>query len=109
MSQQQPTTIPPNAFDLLPDLHALLQRVYTDDLDPASVSHESNFLRLKIAKARQLVASLPEVDKTLSQQQEEIAKLEERIARQREMLMAVAEMAVVKEATERVGAISTDG
>jgi hypothetical protein len=93
--------IPPNAFDFLPDLHTLFQRVYADELDPKDVAHESNQIRLKIAKARNLVAGLPDVDKSLEEEQAEIKALEEKIAKQRAMLKEIGELEVVKNAAEK--------
>jgi hypothetical protein len=87
--------LPPNAFDFLPEFHVLIQRVYTDDIDPKEIAHESNRIRLKIGKARALVSGLPEVDKTLEQQRAEIAALKDHIARQRSVLKEAARMDVV--------------
>jgi hypothetical protein len=100
--------IPPNAFDFLPDLHALLQRVFSDELDPKDVAHESNQIRLKIAKARNLVANLPDVDKSPEEQSAEIKILEERIAKQRAMLKGVAQLDVVKDQVSRAGKMEID-
>ncbi|KAF8250285.1 hypothetical protein K440DRAFT_542107, partial [Wilcoxina mikolae CBS 423.85] len=99
--------IPPNAFDFLPDLHTLLQRVYSDELDPKDVAHESNQIRLKIAKARNLVAALPDVDKSPEEQQAEIKALQERIAKQKQMLMEMGNLEVVKKAA-RSGKMEVD-
>ncbi|KAF8533449.1 RNA polymerase II transcription mediator complex subunit 9-domain-containing protein [Trichophaea hybrida] len=99
--------IPPNAFDFLPDLHNLLQRVYSDEIDPKDVAHESNQIRLKIAKARNLVAVLPDVDKSLEEQQADIKALQERIAKQKQMLVEMGNLEVVKKAT-RSGKMEVD-
>jgi soluble cytochrome b562 len=95
------STIPPNQFDLLPDLYALLQRVYNDDLDAKDIGTESNALRLKISKARTLLANLPDIQKTRQEQREEMDELVERIKKQRQMLKEIGELEAVKEAVER--------
>lgn len=91
------TTLPPNSFDFIPDLHALLLRVYNDELDVKDIHQEANRIRMKIQTARSLVAQLPEVDRTEEEQREEIRALEEKIAKQREVLKSAAELQVVKE------------
>ncbi|KAI5806181.1 RNA polymerase II transcription mediator complex subunit 9-domain-containing protein [Geopyxis carbonaria] len=100
---QAAAPIPPNAFDFLPDLHVLLQRVYNDELDPKDVTHEANRIRLKIQKARNIVAELPQVNLTLEDQQKEIKELEEHIAKQRQILKSVAELDIVQEVVKRRG------
>ncbi|CCX16449.1 RNA polymerase II transcription mediator complex subunit 9-domain-containing protein [Pyronema domesticum] len=95
------STIPPNQFDLLPDLYTLLQRVYNDDLDAKDIGTESNALRLKISKARTLLANLPDIQKTRQEQREEMDELVERIKKQRQMLKEIGELDAVKEAVER--------
>ncbi|KAA8913929.1 RNA polymerase II transcription mediator complex subunit 9-domain-containing protein [Sphaerosporella brunnea] len=102
------TPIPPNAFDFVPDLHELIQRVYSDEIDAKDIAHESNALRLKIAKARNLVASLPDANKSAEEQRAEIRALEERIAKQRLMLTSVAELDVVKDLVESSGKMQVD-
>ncbi|KAI5855456.1 hypothetical protein BZA05DRAFT_333985 [Tricharina praecox] len=89
--------IPPNAFDFIPDMAALINRVFSDELDPKDIIRESNHILLNLNKARELIANLPSVEKTLEEQYEAEKALEERIALQRKMLKEVAEMAEVKD------------
>ena len=72
--------------------------MFNDELDPKDVAHESNPIRLKLAKARALVAALPAVDKTIEQQHAEIVALQQRIAQQRAMIKQIGDMAVVQQA-----------
>lgn len=98
-----PASLPANAFDFLPDLHALLQRVYNDELDPKDVAHESSRIRLKMERARIMVSELPDVDRSLDEQKKEIRELEEKIERQRNIMRAVSRMEVVTEVVQRRG------
>ncbi|KAL7270767.1 hypothetical protein RUND412_006517 [Rhizina undulata] len=98
-----PTTLPSTAFDFLPDLHALIQRVANDELDAKDIAHESSRIRLKIQRARAMVAELPKVDKSLEEERKEIRELEERIARQKEMISSLKDMEVVQEVVRRKG------
>lgn len=98
-----PTSLPANAFDFLPDLHALLQRVFNDELDPKDVAHESSQIRLKLERARVMVAELPDVDKSLDEQKKEIKELEEKIERQKSIMRAVSQMDVITEIVKRRG------
>lgn len=98
-----PTSLPANAFDFLPDLHALLQRVSNDELDPKDVAHESSRIRLKMERARVMVSELPGVDRSLEEQKKEIRELEEKIERQRGIMTAVSRMEVVTEVVQRRG------
>jgi hypothetical protein len=91
------STLPPNAFDFVADLHALIYRVFNDELDIKDIAQEANRIRLKIQTARGLVAQLPEVDRTQEEQQEEIRALEEKIAKQRQVLKEVSELPAVTE------------
>jgi uncharacterized coiled-coil protein SlyX len=43
-------------------------------------------VRLKIQKAKAVVANMPDVERTVEEQEEEIAELELRVERQRAML-----------------------
>ncbi|TGZ84512.1 hypothetical protein EX30DRAFT_337039 [Ascodesmis nigricans] len=94
-------SLPPNSFDFLPDVHALIQRVFNDELDPKNVEREAALIRHKIKTARNLVAQLPEVDKSVEQLSAEIQTLEDRISKQRGMLSEVASMPAVQEMMRR--------
>ncbi|RPA95977.1 hypothetical protein L873DRAFT_1812063 [Choiromyces venosus 120613-1] len=102
-SNPPPEFLPANAFDFIPDLHALLLRVSREELELKDVDHESSHIRLKMEKARAMVANLPDVDRSLEEQKKEIRDLEERIEKQRGMIKAVVEMQIVKDIIRRKG------
>jgi hypothetical protein len=121
---------PPQTFDFLPPLHALLSRLLlpsgglkapasapgenattatgTNPLSsppaPAEISHDehaidgtghldiqelaaaSGAIKIRIQKARTAVKELPDVDRSIKEQEQEIAELEARIGKMREML-----------------------
>ena len=117
MSNSKPTVnleslggaqIPPNAFDFIPDMFALINRVFGDELDPKDIIRESNHILLNLNKARELVANLPSVEKSLEEQYEAEKALEERIALQRKMLKEVAEMGEVKDVLPGSGEMEID-
>jgi len=102
--QLNPPTLPPaSLFDLLPQLHELLSRLLDTDTDytiPQSGPHYKaqeplamhqlsgavSSIRVNIGKARAAVAALPDVQRTIEEQEEEISVLKARIARQKEVL-----------------------
>ena len=51
-------------------------------------------LKHKLQRARTQIRELPDMDRTIAQQEEEMAELEGRIARQRDMLRALREVGV---------------
>ena len=100
-------------FDFLPMLHALLSRLVpdtpglpqpsqadgtaastTDDASTAGAGHleiqqlgpAASGIKIKIQKARAALKGLPDADRTVEDQQEDIRLLEERIAKMRDML-----------------------
>jgi len=101
-------------FDFVAPLHALLSRLVpdppglaaqhgqadgtvatsTDDTTGTGVGHldiqqlgpEANGIKVRIQKARAAVKGLPDVSKSLQEQEEDIKLLEARIAKMREML-----------------------
>ncbi|KAF2849276.1 hypothetical protein T440DRAFT_399266 [Plenodomus tracheiphilus IPT5] len=93
-----PSLPPPSTFDVLPDLHRLLRRLLEPPgqppgatpspaqasadgpLDIQHIATAANDIRLKIQKARRAVLSLPGVDRTCQDQEDEIHDLEARIA-----------------------------
>lgn len=95
----------PEVFDIVPALHELLSRMLppTEDLSrPPSYSNqptlspqylqaEASSIRSKIRKAREAVAALPDVDRSIEQQEEEITMLTEKIEKQRRVLRALAD------------------
>ncbi|MCJ1391646.1 hypothetical protein MMC18_004511 [Xylographa bjoerkii] len=95
----QPTTLPSaDTFDFIPPLHTLLSRLLVNPsestgntLSPKDLATEAAAIKIKIQEARAAVQGLPDVDRTIEEQQEEIAELEERIREQRMVLREVAE------------------
>ncbi|KAH7138225.1 RNA polymerase II transcription mediator complex subunit 9-domain-containing protein [Dendryphion nanum] len=94
-----PALPPPATFDILPDLHRLLNRLLAastqapaptptpgqpvdDDgpLDLKNLASEAQKLRNKIQRAQRAVMALPDIDRTTEDQEEEIEHLEARIA-----------------------------
>lgn len=60
--------------------------MHSDELDPKDLSHQANPIRVKVAKARQLVAELPDVSRDIAAQQDEIRALEHRLRMQRRVI-----------------------
>lgn len=98
LSATAPAPPAPSAFDVLPDLHKLLKRILETSAQPPAatptpvqpsadgpleiqhVATAANDIRLKIQKARRAVMSLPDIDRSLEDQEDEIGDLEARIA-----------------------------
>ena len=55
-------------------------------LEISNLDTAASAVRLKIQKAKQVVANMPDVERTVEEQEEEIAELEVRVERQRAML-----------------------
>lgn len=103
-SQLNPPTLPSTTlFDFLPQLHELLARLLDTDADytlPASAPHYKgqeplamhqlsgavSAVRVNIGKARAAVEVLPDVERTIEEQEEEIRILKASIARQKDVL-----------------------
>ena len=104
----------PQIFSILPEVHALLLRLQasnstTNGLDTSSTNFDNHGTqqqsplllkdvqsaaaptRLKIAKAKAVVDALPDIHRTIEQQEEEIAKLEAKVKRLRNTLGKVEE------------------
>lgn len=102
--QSQPTAPglpPPQAFDILPDLHVLLGRLTKPAADPSAptptpgqhkdlddqpleireLGTEAQKIKRKIEMARDKVMALPDIDRTIEDQEDEIEDLEGRIAK----------------------------
>ncbi|MCJ1236148.1 hypothetical protein MMC14_004125 [Varicellaria rhodocarpa] len=78
---------PPQTFDIIPPLHTLLSRLLPNPLDPNAqpslspkdLATEAAAIKIKIQLARSTVEMLPDVDRTVEEQMEEMRELEERI------------------------------
>nr|OQO18722.1 hypothetical protein B0A51_14573 [Rachicladosporium sp. CCFEE 5018] len=109
-SAPQPPLPPPQTFDILPALHELLSRIdhspatdptssltllpsppaeaeitYTDlkPLEPKDLPREVGEIKAKIRKALREIEKLPDIERTVDEQEDEIAELEARIGRQK--------------------------
>ncbi|KAI9776779.1 MAG: hypothetical protein M1816_005084 [Peltula sp. TS41687] len=89
----------PSAFDIIPALYTLLARLLPTatssdpPLEPQHLAIEASTVKIKLQKALAAVEALPDMDRTLEQQQSEIRELEEHIRRQQQMLAALAAQA----------------
>ncbi|KAI9757648.1 MAG: hypothetical protein M4579_003373 [Chaenotheca gracillima] len=99
-SQPQAELPPPSTFDFLPPLHTLLSRLVpssTPDgasgqvntatgelngpsLEPQHLATEATTLRIRIQKARAAIEALPDVDRTIEEQEGEIKELEAKVS-----------------------------
>lgn len=103
---------PASTFDILPALHELFSRIdhssndplattslltssdttnevaYSDSkpLEPKDLPREAGEIKARIRKALRELEKLPDMDRTVEEQQEEIEMLEARISRQQEAL-----------------------
>lgn len=103
---------PPQTFDILPPLHELIARIdhsssdpltasaqetvtYTDSkpLEPKDFPNEVQSTKAKIRKALRELEKLPDMERSVEEQEVEIAEVEERIRRQREELGGLMEVA----------------
>ncbi|KAK3720650.1 hypothetical protein LTR37_003700 [Vermiconidia calcicola] len=108
---QQPPNLslpPPQTFDILPALHELLSRIdhstpfnsdsdatlYTDlpPLEPKELPTEVLQIKAKIRKALRDLEKLPDMERSVEEQEEEMRELEGRIGRQRDMVRRLGEM-----------------
>ncbi|KAK5277640.1 hypothetical protein LTR16_009538, partial [Cryomyces antarcticus] len=98
-----PALPPPETFDILPPLHQLLSRLlagnppnladpslaaYPDQqhLDIQQLATESSSIKARIRKALAAVRALPDMERTVEEQEEEIEYLESKIRRQRRII-----------------------
>lgn len=119
-SQQNsyPATLPsPSTFDILPPLHALLARLLlppsqttfspstitsspalahpanTTPLTPKDLATAASPVKIKIQKARAVVRGLPDIERSIEEQECEIAELESEVQRAREVIRGMREAA----------------
>ena len=120
----QLTLPPPQVFDLLPALYEILARLdqsapaaepaadqderdigahYTNlqPLEPKDLPAAILPLKAQIRRGLKELEKLPDMERTVQEQEEEIAELEERIKRQQEMLKRMASLG--KGVEERLG------
>lgn len=112
-----PSTLPsPSTFDILPPLHALLARLLlspsqitfspsitsspalahsanTTPLTPKDLATAASPVKIKIQKARAVVGGLPDIERSIEEQEREIAELESEVQRAREVIRGMREAA----------------
>lgn len=111
-----PAIPPPQDFDILPDLHKLLTRLTAPPALPAStpgqaakdkdgpleiqqLPAEANAIKRKIQRAREKVMVLPDIDRSVEDQQEEMEHLERNIAELKTALRNLGQLHKQAEAT----------
>jgi hypothetical protein len=104
-----PAIPPPADFDFIPDLHKLLTRLTAPTSLPAStpgqagkdkdgpielqqLAGEANTIKRKIQRAREKVMALPDIDRSVQDQHEEIEDLEATIASLKGALRGLAQL-----------------
>ncbi|KAF3922630.1 hypothetical protein ABW21_db0200619 [Orbilia brochopaga] len=115
------TSVPPSfplpeTFDFLPNTHDLLGRLLpasaqlpsgttaaaVTSLETKDVDAEASRIRIKIQKARVILGELPDISRTIEQQEEEMKALELKIAKQREVLGRIRQLQAVKDAADAI-------
>ncbi len=117
----KPPTLPhPSTFDILPPLHALLSRLLVppsqtstqttfsppvtsspalanptnnSPLSPKDLATAASAVKIKIQKARMAVRGLPDVERTIEEQELEISELENEVKRVNKLLVGMKEAA----------------
>ena len=98
---------PPQTFDILPEIYALIVRLQlpssaptdpstsqtNDSLSPKDLPAAAVTVKLKIQKARAAVQALPDVGRTVEEQEQEIKALESRNESLRERVRKLARLA----------------
>ncbi|KAH9819377.1 RNA polymerase II transcription mediator complex subunit 9 [Teratosphaeria destructans] len=110
--QHQPNLPAPELFDILPQLHEILARIdhtpadgeqESDDdlgaqyhkqspLDPKDLPAAILPLKAQMRKAMKEIERLPDIDRSVEEQDEEIRELEERLKKQQEMVRKMGDM-----------------
>lgn len=89
----------PSTFDIVPALYTLICRLLPTatsnepPLEPQHLVVEASTVKIKLQKAVLAVEALPDVDRTVEEQEAEIQELESRIKQQRDMLASLAQRA----------------
>ncbi|KAI9881960.1 MAG: hypothetical protein M1823_006327 [Watsoniomyces obsoletus] len=101
------TLPPPSTIDVVPALYSLLSRLLPSEtshdapLEPQQLPLEATALKSKLQKARAAVEKLPDMDRTIEQQQREMDEMEEMIRQQRQMLELLASKARAASQSQR--------
>ena len=85
---------PPSSFDIIPALHSLLSRLssslenssYVPPLSLKDVAAEAASVKIRIQKARALVDTLPDIDRTVEEQEGDLEELKTMIGKQKRTL-----------------------
>ncbi|KAK6536251.1 hypothetical protein TWF281_000494 [Arthrobotrys megalospora] len=106
-----PSFPPPETFDFIPHTYDLLVRLLPQNsstsphtqtnlppIEPKDVDAEASRIRIKIQKARAILNDLPDITRSIGQQEDEIKALEEKIRKQREVLGRIRGLEAVKDA-----------
>ena len=101
ISEASPTSLPdPQTFDLLPQLHSLLSRLVPNpnnptaasgDLEPQNLPAAATALKNRLQKARHAVEELPDMERTVEEQEAEIELLEAELKKKLDMLAGLRE------------------
>ncbi|MCJ1256760.1 hypothetical protein MMC24_004584 [Lignoscripta atroalba] len=89
----------PQTFDIVPPLHALLSRLLVSSVEgsaespisPKDLATEAAAIKIKIQKARAAAETLPDIHRTVAEQEEEIDELYGRIVGLKKVLGQIAE------------------
>ncbi|KAK6357331.1 hypothetical protein TWF718_001645 [Orbilia javanica] len=109
-----PTFPPPETFDFIPQTYDLLVRLLPQNsstspptqttlppIEPKDVDSEGSRIRAKVRGARATLNELPDIKRSIQQQEEEMNALEEKIRKQREVLGRIRELEVVNDSKEQ--------
>ncbi|KAI4137988.1 MAG: hypothetical protein LQ340_008079, partial [Diploschistes diacapsis] len=92
-----PIVLPPaSTFDFVPSIHAIVSRLLLDPTDknalqPKDLAAAVFDVKQKLQRARTVIESLPDINRTIETQELEIAALEVKIERQRSQLKGIFE------------------
>ncbi|KAI9777685.1 MAG: hypothetical protein M1839_008604 [Geoglossum umbratile] len=102
---QIPPLPPPQTFDILAPLHALLSKLLPaapdapPSLDPQHLATEAGAIKLRLRAARVAVEALGDMDRSVEEQEEEIKTLEEKCEKQREVLKGLVDVVKAEQGT----------
>jgi hypothetical protein len=67
---------PASTFDIIPEIYALIARVQSGELLIRDLNQAAVPIKLKIQKAKAAIQALPDIDRTIAEQEQEIKDLE---------------------------------
>ncbi|KAI9799186.1 MAG: hypothetical protein M1833_004226 [Piccolia ochrophora] len=86
---------PPSTFDIVPPIYTLLSRLITSNstaeppLEPHQLATEASALKIRLSKARAAVEALPDMGRSIEEQELEKRELQDRIRQQQDVLSAL--------------------